>query len=50
MGKLIRSLGEEKGHEVLLVIDDADASLSAVELAERLKARKWRSTSPWLMP
>lgn len=37
MGKLIRTLAEEKGHEVVLVIDDENAGLSAAELAERLK-------------
>ncbi len=37
MGKLIRILAEEKGHEISVVIDDADASLSAVQLAEKLK-------------
>ena len=37
MWKLIHRLAEEKGHEIAVVIDDADAGLSAVELAERLK-------------
>ncbi len=37
MGKLIRMLAEEKGHEITVVIDDADAGLSAAELAEKLK-------------
>ncbi len=36
MGKLIRTLTEEKGHEISVVIDDADAGLSAAELAEKL--------------
>lgn len=36
MGKLIRRLAEEKGHEVAVIIDDADAGLSASELAEKL--------------
>ena len=36
MGKLIRSLAEEKGHEISVVIDDADAGLSATELAPSL--------------
>ncbi|MBK8466677.1 MAG: dihydrodipicolinate reductase [Chloracidobacterium sp.] len=37
MGKLIRALAEEKGHEIAVVIDDTDASLSAAELGEKLK-------------
>lgn len=37
MGKLIRTLAEEKGHKISVVIDDADANLSAAELAEKLK-------------
>ena len=37
MGKLIRTLAEEKGHEIAVIIDDADADLSASELAEKLK-------------
>ncbi len=37
MGKLIGKLAEEKGHEIAVVIDDADADLSAAELAEKLK-------------
>jgi 4-hydroxy-tetrahydrodipicolinate reductase len=37
MGKLIRTLAEEKGHEITVVVDDADAGLSAAELAEKLK-------------
>lgn len=37
MGRLIRTLAEEKGHEIAVVIDDADAGLSAAELAEKLK-------------
>jgi len=36
MGKLIRTLAEEKGHEIVVVIDDADAGLSAAELAGKL--------------
>lgn len=36
MGRLIRTLAEEKGHEIAVVIDDADAGLSAAELAEKL--------------
>jgi|SRR5580765_3294455 len=37
MGKLIRQLAEEKGHEIAVVIDDADAGLSVAELAEKLR-------------
>ena len=37
MGRLIRTLAEEKGHEIVVVVTDADASLSAAELAEKLK-------------
>ncbi len=37
MGKLIAKLAEEKGHEISVVIDDADAGLSAAELAEKIK-------------
>src|SRR5436190_1332645 len=36
MGKLIRTLAEEKGHEITAVIDEADAGLSAAELAQKL--------------
>ena len=36
MGKLIRTLAEEKGHEITAVADDADAGLSAAELAQKL--------------
>ena len=36
MGKLIRRLADEKGHEVVAVIDDGDAGLSATELAGKL--------------
>jgi 4-hydroxy-tetrahydrodipicolinate reductase len=36
MGKLIRTLAEEKGHEITAVIDDGDAGLSAAELAAKL--------------
>ena len=35
MGKLIRTLGD--GHDVAVVVDDADAGLSAAGLAEKLK-------------
>ncbi len=37
MGKLIERLAEEKGHEVAVIIDEADAGLSAAELAEKLR-------------
>ena len=37
MGKLIHRLAEEKGHEIAVVIDDADAGLSAAEMAEKLR-------------
>ncbi len=36
MGKLIRTLAEDKGHEIAVVIDDADAGLSAAELSRKL--------------
>lgn len=36
MGKLIRTLAEEKGHEIAVVIDDANAGLSAAELSQKL--------------
>ena len=36
MGKLIRTLAEEKGHTVAAVIDDADAGLSAAQLSQKL--------------
>ena len=36
MGKLIRTLAEEKGHEIGVVIDDAEAGLSAAELSQKL--------------
>jgi len=36
MGKLIRTLAEEKGHEIAVVIDEADADLSADELSRKL--------------
>lgn len=36
MGKLIRTLAEEKGHEIAVVIDDADAGLSAADPAGKL--------------
>jgi len=37
MGKLIKTLAEEKGHEIGVVMTDADAGLSVSELAEKLK-------------
>lgn len=37
MGKLIRTLAQEKGHQIIAVVDDADAGLSAAELVEKLK-------------
>ncbi len=37
MGRLIAGLAEGKGHEIAVVIDEADASLSASELAEKLR-------------
>ena len=36
MGKLIHRLSEEEGHEIAVIITDADAGLSAAELAEKL--------------
>src|SRR5687768_11125992 len=36
MGKLIRQLGEDKGHEITVVIDESDAGLSAPDLATKL--------------
>ncbi len=37
MGKLIRPLAEEKGHEIGVIIDEADANLFAGEVAEKLR-------------
>lgn len=37
MGKLIGKFAEEKGHEISVIVDDADAGLSAAELAEKIK-------------
>ena len=37
MGKLIRALAEEKGHEIGVIIDEADANSFAGEVAEKLK-------------
>lgn len=36
MGKLIENLAVDAGHEVAVIIDDADAGLSSAELAEKL--------------
>ncbi len=36
MGKLIKTLATQKGHEIAVIIDEADAGLSAAELAEKL--------------
>ena len=35
MGRLIKTLAGEKGHEIAVVIDDSDAGLSAVELSQK---------------
>lgn len=37
MGKLIKRLAVEKGHEIGVIIDDSDANLFPGELAEKLK-------------
>ena len=37
MGKLIKTLTEEKTHEIAVIIDESDASLPTEELAEKLK-------------
>jgi len=37
MGKLIKTLAENKNHEIAVVIDESDANLSAEVLAEKLK-------------
>lgn len=37
MGKIIRTLAENKTHEIAVIIDEADADLSAGRLAERLR-------------
>ena len=37
MGKLIKTLAENKNHEIAVIIDEADARLSADKLAEKLK-------------
>lgn len=38
MGKLIRRLAEEQGHEIVVVIDESFASSPACALAEKLRA------------
>jgi 4-hydroxy-tetrahydrodipicolinate reductase len=37
MGKLIKTLAENKNHEIAVIIDESDAERSAEELAEKLK-------------
>jgi 4-hydroxy-tetrahydrodipicolinate reductase len=37
MGKIIERLAVEKGHEIAVIIDEADANLFAGEVAEKLK-------------
>jgi 4-hydroxy-tetrahydrodipicolinate reductase len=37
MGKLIKTLAENKKHEITVIINESDANLSAEELAEKLK-------------
>ena len=37
MGQLIETLAKNKGHEIVAVVDENDASLSVEELAEKLK-------------
>lgn len=38
MGKLIKTLAEDKTHGIAVVIDETDANLSAAKLAEKLKS------------
>lgn len=38
MGKLVETLAKNKGHEVVEIIDEAEADLSVEELAEKLKS------------
>ena len=38
MGKLIKTLAENKNHEIAVIIDESDAALSAEEVAEKLQA------------
>ena len=37
MGRLIKTLAEDKNHEIAVVIDESDARTTAEELAEKLK-------------
>ncbi|MGC2235017.1 MAG: dihydrodipicolinate reductase C-terminal domain-containing protein [Pyrinomonadaceae bacterium] len=37
MGRLIKTLAENKNHEIAIIVDEADANLSAEKLAEKLK-------------
>ncbi|HEX8287590.1 MAG TPA: dihydrodipicolinate reductase C-terminal domain-containing protein [Pyrinomonadaceae bacterium] len=37
MGKLIKTLAENKNHEIVVIIDESSAKLSIEELAEKLK-------------
>jgi 4-hydroxy-tetrahydrodipicolinate reductase len=37
MGKLIKTLAENKNHEIAVIIDESDAGRSAEELAEKLR-------------
>src|SRR4030095_3925163 len=37
MGKLIRSLAEAKGHEIVVIIDEKDSGLSSSEVAAKLR-------------
>jgi len=37
MGKLIKTLAENKNHEIAVIIDESDANLSVEELAKKLK-------------
>jgi 4-hydroxy-tetrahydrodipicolinate reductase len=37
MGRLIETLAKNKGHEIVTVIDESDADLSASEMAEKLR-------------
>ena len=37
MGKLIERLAAEKGHQILVVVDEADADTSAAEVASKVK-------------
>jgi 4-hydroxy-tetrahydrodipicolinate reductase len=37
MGRLIKTLAEDKNHEIAIVIDESDAGLTAEELAGKLK-------------